>query len=147
LFFILLAASSCAPKITTTSQVKDSVRVEYIPRQVPIYIPGDTVTVTEWIKCDSVTNKPVPMKVKSKKGRATLTVEVKPTGQLDASSSCDSLHQIITTLDKEVFRLRHESKTTTVEVFKTRTIDKVCRWVAGLAVLALAGFIVFKIYL
>jgi len=142
----LIALSSCSKRvITSTSEVKDSVRVEYVPRDVPVYIPGDTVTVTDWIECDSVTNKPKPITIKKKAGRTTLNLKVKSTGQLSASSSCDSLTQIITVLDKEVFRLRHEKVVKTEPIYKTRKIDKICRWFSGVVLLLIIIYIILRV--
>lgn len=146
---LVLLLSSCSPKvITTTSEVKDSVRVEYVPREVLVQLPGDTVQVVQWIECDSTTNKPKPFTVKAKSSRSKLNLKVNSSGELTATASCDSLQQIVNVLDKEVFRLRHESSKN-VEVvtqYKTRRIDIICRWYAGLSVLMLILFVVLKFY-
>jgi len=147
---LLLLAASCAPKLTTTSshEVKDSVRVEYVPREVRVEVPGDTVEIIGTINCDSLTNKPRPASFKARSKRATVSVTVSATGRLEATAACDSMQLKITALDKEIFHLRHEvdKKTVVQTEYKTRTIDKICRWISAAVVLALAGFIVGKIY-
>ncbi|HMG90761.1 MAG TPA: hypothetical protein VK589_11900 [Chryseolinea sp.] len=148
IILLLILFFSCSKRvITNSSDVKDSVHIEYVTREVPVYIPGDTVTTIEWIECDSTTNKPKPLTVKKKSGRATLNLKVKSTGQVIASSSCDSLHKVITTLDKEVFRLKHERKNT-FEVkteFKTRRIDVICRWFTGIALIGMIAYAYVKL--
>lgn len=145
---LVILLFSCSKRvITNTNDIKDSVHVEYVTREVPVYIPGDTVTIIDQIECDSITNKPKPLTIKKKSGRSTLNLKVKSSGQLTASSTCDSLHYVITTLDKEVFRLRHEKKNQ-YEVrteFKTRRIDVICRWFTGISILGMIVYAYVKL--
>lgn len=148
LLFVLLLFS-CSPKvITNTSEVKDSVRIEYVPREVVVQLPGDSVEVIKWIECDSTTNKPKPVTIKAKSDRSRLKIRIKASGELTAVSSCDSIKQVVTLLDKEIFRLRHESskKVEVVTQYKTRRLDIICRWYAGISLLSLILFVVLKFY-
>lgn len=150
LMVLLLMVVGCGRKVTpsTSTIVKDSIYVKEVPRYVEVKIPGDTVTITEVIECDSVTNKPKAFERKEKSGRATLKVELTDQGQLTATSECDSLLEVIKVLDKEIFHLKHESKKETIVVteYKTRWFDIAARWIAGIVMLATVGFVVFKIW-
>jgi hypothetical protein len=135
LFTITLA--SCSKKLTTTTTVvKDSIIVKEVPRMVEVFVPGATVTVKEYIECDSLTNKPKPKKIQAQTGKAFTSVEVKADGTLTAIGGCDSLQHLVQVLDKEVFRLRYEKKDsvlTKIE-YRTRCIDKFCRWFTGISI-------------
>ena len=140
--------TSCSPRtITNSSEVKDSIHIEYVPREVVVTLPGDTVEIIKVIECDPVTNKPKPFQISKKATKAKIHLKVNSSGQLTATGSCDSLRQVITALDKEVFHLRKEKKSTVkvVEVFKTRKIDKFCRWFTIIVVVGGAIYIYMRI--
>lgn len=145
----LLFVCACSKRIHPDSQsiswiTNDSVHVEELVRIDTVYIKGDTVRLTEQIDCDKVTNKPVPSTVHAKTGRGSIDIVVDKTGKLTAIAICDSLAELISVKDKEIFRLRNESrKTVTVPPVqhKTRTIDVICRYISGGFLLLLIGFI------
>jgi hypothetical protein len=149
LMVLLLMVVGCNRKgvPSTTTIVTDSTYVKEVPRYVEIKIPGDTVTVTEYIECDSATLKPKPVTIKAKNNRAALAVNIKATGELTATGSCDSLKDVIQVMDKEIFRLRHEKKHEVVEktVYKTRGIDKFARLYTGITLGALLLYLIFKV--
>lgn len=145
--YILSSCSRRAIGTTETSEVTDSVRIEYIPREVIVTLPGDTVRLVTTIDCDPVTNKPRPFQLSKKATKAKIQVKVDAKGQLTATGSCDSLKQVITALDKEVFHLRKEKKgkVEVVPFYKTRRIDVICRcWAAGCLVFLII-WVVLKI--
>lgn len=148
LMVLLLLVVGCSRKDTasTSTIVLDCTYVKEVPRFVEVKIPGNTVEVTRWIECDSNTNKPKPFITKKKSGRATVTVEVKATGEMNTTSTCDSLNEKIKVLDKEIFRLRHEKKTETKIVYEHDPywFDIASRWIAGVTVLAVVGYSLAK---
>ena len=114
LSLFVFSLSACSKKITsTTSSVRDSIIIREIVRYDTVRVKADTIRVKQIIECDSVTNKPKPFKIKEHSGRAKATVEVKSNGELTVTASCDSLELVVQTLDREVFRLRHEQKQST----------------------------------
>lgn len=134
---LLLVVVGCSRKAapSTTTEVTDSIHVREVPRFFEVKIPGDTVTVVEYIECDSVTNKPKPFTIKSKSKRASIVVNVDKNGLLTSTGVCDSLQQVIQAMDKEIFRLRIEKSKKVVPAYITRDIDKACRWIAGIVLL------------
>ena len=146
--WVLLIVAGCSRKtMTSTSEVRDSTVIKYVPRLVEVKVPGDTVTIKELIECDELTNKPKPFLRKSKTAKAKVSVAIDKRGMLTATGGCDSLKTVVQTMDKEIFRLRHESKTQTetkIE-YKTRTIDKWARTICLIEVIALAGYIFYKL--
>jgi hypothetical protein len=150
LIVVLFAAFSCCPKISThtTSTVTDSTSSKITVRLDTVRLPGDTVTLINYIECDSVTNKPKPVKFNAKSGKAHVSVKVDATGQLTATGGCDSLEAVVKAYDKELFRYRHENKKEVVTrtEFKTRDVDIFCRWFTGivLVLLTVAALLKFK---
>ena len=146
----MVSLTSCSRRAigtTETSETVDSVRIEYIPREVIVTLPGDTVEIIKVIECDPVTNKPKPFQLSKKATKAKIQVKVDAKGQLTASGSCDSLKHVITALDKEVFHLRKEkkNKVEVVPFYKTRKIDVICRCFTGAWVIAFIIYIIVKI--
>lgn len=149
-FTILVVVAGCsrktvAPSITKTV-VKDSIITREVPRIVEVVVPGETVTVTKYIECDSVTNKPKPieLKVKTANSKASVSVKVDSTGLMTATGGCDSLKLALQAMDRELFHYKHE-KTEIKEpqvIYKTRSIDIFCRWFSAI-VLVLLGIIIF----
>jgi hypothetical protein len=144
----LLIISSCSRKITTTQTiVKDSVYVKEVPRLIEVRLPGDTVTIIDYIECDSIKHTPKPKKIQARHGKAFTSVEVKANGTLTATGGCDSLTAVIQAMDKEIFKLRHE-QTKTVEtkiVRKPTQFDIFLRWGFGIIVLVIGGRALLKI--
>jgi hypothetical protein len=146
---LLLVVAGCSRKITstTTSKVSDSLSVKIVPRFITVNVPGETVTVKEYIECDSLTNKPKPKEFKAATGRAKVTVSVKADGELIATGGCDSLKLQLEARDSIIYHLRREEKETVREkvVYETRPIDKFCRPFTGIALLLITGFIFYKL--
>ena len=147
LVVLMLMVIGCNRKIssTTSTFVKDSTHIEYVDRPVEVKLPGDTVRLTTFLDCDKQTNKPKPSEGKKKSGRTTLDFNLDAKGKLEINCNEDSLKAIINAQDKQIFRYRHEQdrKTEVIEVYKTRKIDVICRWI----VILLICFIAFKVYL
>lgn len=147
-FLIIILCNSCSNRVlTNTNEVKDSTWVGYKPREIKTFTAAISVDLVKKIECDPITNKPKPFKKEVNKSGAKAKAEIDSTGTLNVTGGCDSLEQVITVLDKEVFRLRHETKkeTEVITEYKTRGIDKFCRWFTGIAVLGLIAFAYIKI--
>lgn len=129
----------------TTTVVVDSTRVEIRYRDVPVPVPGETVTIIEQIECDSLTNKPKPKEFKAKGTKAVVTGKIDEQGNLNVTGGCDSLTAIIQAMDSLIFRLKHEKKTIEEKEYVTRNIDKFCRWFTGIALLLTTGYIILKL--
>jgi hypothetical protein len=149
LMVLLLVAVGCGRKITpsVTTEVTDSTYVREVPRFISVNVPGDTVEVLKYIECDSVTNKPKPFELTKKGDRSSVKILVKSNGELQATGICDSLMPIVTAMDKEIYRLRHEKKHTTELViqYKTHPYDNFCHWWTALTILALVAFGFYKL--
>jgi len=145
----LIIFGSCSNKQIPTSSEKstttDSTVTTYKPREIKTFTAEVSVNVVKKIECDPATNKPKPTKisVRNKKLSANATIDDK--GELTVDAKCDSLEQVITVMDKEVFRLKQHirEKKTVVPQFKTRRLDVVCRWISGIA-LAILLIIVYR---
>lgn len=122
----------------TITIVKDSIIVKEVPKIVEVTVPGDTVTVTEVIECDSVTNKPKAKKVKAGNGRAKVQLNIDASGNATVIGGCDSAKIAIQVLERQIEKYRNEStaksKTVvkTVVKYRTRGIDVFCRWFTGI---------------
>ena len=139
LVLILIALGACSRKAVpeiTRSEHRDSTVIQYVPRIEIVKIPGDTVTIERFIECED--NKPKPVKIRAQSKRAKVVAEIKPDGKLILTGGCDSLEQVVTVLDKEIYRLRHDSEFKQIPTFRTRKIDIWCRWIAGSSILLLA---------
>lgn len=138
----------CSKKIatSTTLEVTDSTYVKEVPRFVEVKVPGDTITLTEYIECDSVTNKPKPAEFKASGSRAYVSAKVKANGELTVTGGCDSLKHVVELMDKEIFRLRHEKKEVVkvVTVFKAAWYDIAARWVSVLTIIGFFIYLKFK---
>lgn len=146
LVLLVILCAACSKKVapSVTTEVRDSIIVKEVPRFIEVKVPGDKVEVVKWIECDS--NKIKPVAIKKKSGKATLLVTIDKKGILTATAICDSLMQVIETKDKEITQLRSTTrKETIIDVqYKTRFIDKVCRWIAGVVVLTGGAFVAKK---
>jgi hypothetical protein len=144
----LLVVVGCGRKAvpSITSEVRDSIVVREVPRLVEVKVPGETVTVKEYIECDPVTNKPKQKDIKANTGRAHVAVAVRSDGLLTASGGCDSLTAVIQQMDKEIFRLRHEKReeVRVVTQYKTRDIDVFCRWFTAIVLLIIILYTIVK---
>lgn len=134
---------------TTTTEIKDSVSVVYTVRIDTVTVPGDTVTVTDVIECDSVTNKPKPKTLRAFGHRAHVVVAVDSTGQLTAQAVCDQYMKIILSQQKEIFRLQQEKRQLVrqinVPVYKTYWYDPPARVISLILVCFVAGYTIIKL--
>ena len=125
---------ACARKpLQNTSDATrtDSLVSRLVERLDTVYLPGDSVTFIEYLDCDTATNKPKPVIIEGRSNQARVSVAIGTGGQAKITCLCDSLREVVKVYDKELFRLRHESKVTvkTVVEYRTRQIDIVGRWV------------------
>lgn len=156
-FSLLLLVVGCSRKVAPSITIveKDSVASKITPRNVAVTLPGDSVTVeglieVEKIKGDSLHEKTKPLfktehwKAKSK--TASVDVKVDAKGKITAKANCDSLTTVVQAMDKELFHYRKESKKEVEvrEVYKTRQIDIVCRWITGITLLLFIGILAGK---
>jgi hypothetical protein len=153
LLLILIWLSSCSRRVisqTVEHTIIDSVYVTLTPRDTTIYIPGDTVNITTYIECDSLTNKPKALSQHARSGRLSSSVSITPDGRLSVRAQCDSLEQVISLMDKEIFRLRQEKKVITIEKEKKPSrlrvwANNIAWTLAALFVLMLVVRFVFKV--
>lgn len=143
---IITAMSSCSPRVISSQEVTDTTHVEVKERIVEVPVPGETVYITDWIECDTTTNKPKPIEIKAKGRKAKAHVIIKSTGELKVSGGCDSLQEKVTVMDKEIFRLRQEKKVIVQTEFKVHKIDIINRWIVGCLLLYIIGRIVLKFW-
>jgi hypothetical protein len=155
LLLILIWLSSCSRRVisqTVEHTIIDSVYVTLTPRDTTIYIPRDTVNITTYIECDSLTNKPKALSQHARSGRLSSSVSITLDGRLSVRAQCDSLEQVISLMDKEIFRLRQEKKVITIEKEKKPSrlrvwANNIAWTLAALFVLMLVVRFVFKIKL
>jgi hypothetical protein len=152
LVLLMLMVEGCSRKVTSATEthevsVDDSTHIEYVPQYVEIKLPGDTVTVVQRIECDSLTNKPKPFMIKAKSTRMMLRVDLDSKGDLITTCAEDSLKQIVKTMDKTIFHLRHEVDVSKkiVPQYLTRKIDIICRWIAGIVVGLTVGYGIYRL--
>ena len=146
LFFMGVIACSCSrrtiPVITNTVEIRDSVSTDtlYIARDTTIYLPGDTLQISEAIPCPDVV---VDRRVKA--GNITATVHLR-NGLLNVDCMTDSLMRVITTQEQRIRSMRTRSEKTTTqvpyEVIKYR-VPKWCWWLLIANVLYI-GFMVYR---
>ncbi len=146
---LLLAVVGCSRKIapSTATEVHDSVRTEIVYRDVPVQVPGETVTVRDTIiRCDKATNKPIPMEIKQRKGAAFVDLKIKADGSISGTGGCDSLAAVIKAKDQLITKLRTEKTiiTNTVIQYERHWYDIAARWIAGIFILIVAGIVLVK---
>lgn len=132
----VLIILSCRSTTTITNESLDSTFMSETIRRDTVYIKGDSVVMAGVIiECDSVTNLPKPIAIRRSTSRAKVSVVVDRTGKLTATGGCDSLQAIIEARDKEIYRLRTRLTTVTKPPeYKTRWIDKACRFFTALVI-------------
>lgn len=142
----LLTAGCRRPPVTTREVVRDSIIIREIVRRDTVWVQGDTVRIAGvTIECDSVTNRPKPLRIARKRGGAALSLTISPRGALEVTGACDSLKTIVEERDREIQKLSSREETRTVTEYKTRTIDIICRWFSALVVALLAAIIGLKL--
>ena len=148
LFVLVLASCKCNQVTQRDTTTRDS--ISYVERfhTDTVSIPGDTITLTAWIECDSITNKPKPVTGRSGSSRGSATVTVDSSGKLMANVILNQYKAQVQRLSKELFRARQEREVV-VEVrtkYKTRTIDIYCRWFTGISLLVGILWVLWQIY-
>lgn len=143
---VLFGCSRKTVSTTSVTTVKDSTYVKEVPREVEIIIERDTVTVTEYIECDSVTNKPKPMKIKKSSTRASIDINISADGKLIATSECDSLNALIEVRDREIHRLTQKETKETTTTVKGRIIPW-WGWMLFGFLLGIIAMLILKAYL
>ena len=145
LWFLTGCSRKGLPTSTDKSSVTDSSFTKYTPREIERFTPEVTVSIIKKIECDPATNKPRPTKVSTQNKQLKASAQITADGDLIVDAQCDSLRDVITVLDKEVFRLRNDRRIIheTKVAYKTRRIDIVCRWFAGIS-LAIVVIVVYR---
>lgn len=148
LMVLLSVMGGCSRNIapSVTSEVSDSTHVVYTPRPYPVYLPGDTVEINRGVECDSLTNKPKPFKEIKKSRRVGVSVDLNSNGVLRVIGACDSLKLIIQAQDREIYRLRTQKRLEVQPVikYKVHSWDIACRWVTGIVLMIIIGFLASK---
>lgn len=147
-FVLFLAGCKSNQPVQHDTTTRDS--ISYVERYHTdtVSIPGDTITLTAWIECDSITNKPKAVNGRSGSKRGSVSFSVDENGQLKADVILNKYMAEVQRLTKELYRAQQQ-KELIVEVrteYKTRRIDIFCRWVTGLGLLTAALYILKKIY-
>jgi len=144
----LILVVGCGRKaMPSTTEVRDSIVYKEVPRIVRDTIPGETVMVTEWIECDSATNKPKPKKISATSGRAKIDIDISKDGLLMGLGGFDSLIREIEVLEKTIERFRNEKKETIVTKteYKTHWYDVPARIIAGGNLLCVVVLVIYAI--
>lgn len=156
-FLSILLVVGCGRKVvpsTTTETrtiVRDSIIEKEVIKNVEVKVPGEKVYITEYVDCDSATNKPKAKHIKASNGRAMVELKIDSTGKAELVGGYDSLVLQIQTLIKTIERFREEkeSKTKTVvkvvTEYKTRRIDIFCRCFTGIILFILLLVLFHKI--
>jgi len=138
----MLAYAGCAPRIITQThtRVKDSVIVREVTKTVSVTAEKDSVVL--------IIRKDQRGTFEKKSRRARVRVTADSQGNIQAAANCDSVTQLLNLKLHETERLRteHTRETTEKTVYKTRDIDKFCRWAtAAMAAGAVLYFAIKKI--
>lgn|SRR5690606_10119289 len=140
---ILLA--SCCPKIIGTDvQDRSTTVVTVTPRKHDVHIPRQEINATfDIIKCDSVTNKPIPATGTVRSGKSEMIVKIDSSGILNVLSILDSLVVELETRDSTIYFLNERLVTNTAVVkADIPQFYKTCMWIAISALIIVA----IKIY-
>ena len=148
LFMLMLAGCKSSQPAQHDTIIRDS--ISYVERYHTdtVSIPGDTLTLTAWIECDSITNKPKPVNSRSGSSRGSASITIDANGRLQADVILNLYKAQVQRLTKELYRAQQE-KELIIEVkteYKTRRIDIFCRWVAGFSLLIFALYTLKKNY-
>jgi hypothetical protein len=129
LFYLIILAflvMGCrSSKAVITKDVIDSTRITVTPRLIPIEIPERKLGIQMWIKCDPVTNKPIPVTQEFKGENTKAVFNLDDQGNMTGNVTCDSLQRLVEVRDSTIIRLRKESTVTEkiIEVHKARWYD------------------------
>jgi len=135
------------PTTSIKSEVHDSVITKEVTRFVAVKLPGDTVTITDYIECDSITNKPLPKKINAHGARAKIAITINSSGLITGTGGCDSIKAVVEAKDKLIYQLRIENKTLneTKFVHQPAWFDIAARWIASVFILLIIGCVVLKL--
>lgn len=136
-FLLVVACGGCKqpPMASIKESVKDSTHVSVREREEPFIIAGETVTVTKYIECDSVTNKPKETTIETRGKSAFTKTTIDKDGKLTSTGGCDSLRGVLHAKDSIIQHFRETKKETVqpVIIYKTRIIDWWTRVIAAAA--------------
>lgn len=135
-FLLVVANGGCKqpPMASIKETTIDSTHVSVREREEPFIIAGETVTVTKYIECDSVTNKPKPATVETKGKTAFAKTTIDKDGKLTTTGGCDSLRGVLHARDSIIKHYR-EFKSEKIEpVIIPRIIDWWARVIAAAAI-------------
>ncbi|NOS94540.1 MAG: hypothetical protein HOP30_21725 [Cyclobacteriaceae bacterium] len=151
-FLILVVVAGCSRKVAPSSSTevtskKDSIVYKEVIKEVEVPVPGETVTLTKYIECDSVTNKPKPFHFAVKSGKAKADVVIDEKGEMNVVAGCDSTLAKVAVLEKQIERYQKESKSKseTIPEFKTRRVDIFCRWWTSATLFLLLAVFIYKL--
>ena len=139
LVVFLVVLSGCSKKMLPgiNTVTKDSVTtiIKYVPKDSLIFLPGDTVEISEVIPCPDVEWQQTNT---SESGKTKVTAKISK-GVLTVNCATDSLQKRITWLEKELSTTRAKETTTTITLPPKRYIPKWVWWM-------LAGFTGLLVY-
>jgi hypothetical protein len=97
---------ACNRKIASTTDTKLIIKDSTIYKETicfdTIVIPADTIVTTYTIECDSLTNKPKPINIRSNGKRSSNTIQINSSGVLTSTVNCDELQKIIASKNREI---------------------------------------------
>lgn len=126
------ALASCSKKmmpqekVDTTEQV--STTVEYVPVNIPVYFPGDTVKIHDTIPCKEVVYH---KEATSSTGKTKATVDIN-NGKLTVDCKTDSLTKVIEQLQKNSTTEKTKTITTTIQAPPEKYIPKWVWWLVAI---------------
>ncbi len=130
-----VALFSCHPKIisNTVTTTKDSIVYKIVNKRDTVRIPGESVFITKHIPCPDLK----PFSETKKSGRSSVTLAADKSGNVTATSNCDSLLQVLQRWDTTTQHFRSSKQVIhdSVIVYRTQWYDMAARWVAVIALL------------
>ncbi len=123
---IIFLSVSCRKAPARSERVTDSVRVEVRTREVPVFIPGDSVTVRDSVPCPD-------MNLSAKSDRTRVDVKIKD-NQLSATATCPDFNTTAPVQDSIIQQSRKEIITVT-DSCVTPWYDIACRYALGCTLL------------
>lgn len=137
-FLLVVACGGCKqpPMASISESTKDSTHVSVREREEPFIIAGESVKEVVYVKCDSLTNKPIPVTAEAKGKNAFTKTTIDKDGKLTSEGGCDSLRGVVHAKDS-IIKYYREYKRTEVKpkiIYRTRTIDWWARVIAAAAI-------------
>jgi hypothetical protein len=137
LLVIITLSTACNRRLQQSTQTYDSTSVKETIRWQVVEVPGDSIPFEVRIECDSVTNKPLPIRYKQGSKRAAVNLKLDTLGVLTGISYCDSLQLQVEIKDREISRLKSEKTVVEVPVQYTAWYDLVARYLALLFIVVM----------